>query len=168
MVAENVRPDRLPESLAVLRELDAPLLSDRVCFVRALQRRRRGKRLPDLFDEYARAFVAVTWQHFDDNVQDCHSWCAVVPGTLADMRFLARIREFLATQHELAQRQALLDRPWEEDLLHWAFDGREWHLHGHLAPPPNRRRYSTTTSGWCPGLRVARSRADDVRLRENS
>ena len=63
------------------------------------------------------------------------------------------LREFLAVQVELHERAALLDRPWEEDLLHWAGDGRE--LHGRLAPPPGRGR-STTSSGWCPGL--ARSR----------
>lgn len=72
------------------------------------------------------------------------------------MRFLTRVREFLATQAELSQRQSLLNRPWEEEMLHWSWDGREWRLHGHLTPPPGRRRHSTTDSGWCPGLRSVR------------
>lgn len=76
------------------------------------------------------------------------------------MRFLTRVREFLATQAELAQRQDLLNRPWEEELLHWAHDGRGWQLHGHLVPPPGRRRRSTTGSGWCPGLRAGRPGTD--------
>ncbi len=59
------------------------------------------------------------------------------------------LREFLAVQVELHERAALLDRPWEEDFLHWAGDGRE--LHGRLRPPAGRGR-STTSSGWCPGL----------------
>jgi hypothetical protein len=65
-------------------------------------------------------------------------------------------REFLAAQAELNQRMALLDRPWEEQFLHWSADGRS--LHGTLPPPPGRRR-STTRSGWCPGLAVAEVRA---------
>jgi hypothetical protein len=63
------------------------------------------------------------------------------------------LREFLAVQVELHERAALLDRPWEEDLLHWAGDGHE--LHGRLVPPPGRRR-GTTRSGWCPGLSYRR------------
>jgi len=59
------------------------------------------------------------------------------------------LREFLAVQVELHERAALLDRPWEEDLLHWAGDGHE--LHGRLVPPPGRGR-GTTRSGWCPGV----------------
>jgi hypothetical protein len=58
------------------------------------------------------------------------------------------LRGFLSVQVELHERAALLDRPWEEELLHWAGDGRE--LHGRLVPPPGRCR-STTSSGWCPG-----------------
>jgi hypothetical protein len=79
------------------------------------------------------------------------------------MRFLTRVREFLATQAELAQRQDLLNRPWEEELLHWSCDGQ---LHGHLVPPPGRRRHSTTSTGWCPGLRAGHQRADRTRQRE--
>ncbi len=47
------------------------------------------------------------------------------------------LREFLAVQVELHERAALLDRPWEEDFLHWAGGGRE--LHGRLVPPPRAR-----------------------------
>jgi hypothetical protein len=53
---------------------------------------------------------------------------------------------------ELEERRALLDRPWEEDFLHWACDEQGWHLHGHLAPPRRRRTKSVTSRGWCPGL----------------
>ncbi|ADB75222.1 hypothetical protein [Geodermatophilus obscurus] len=59
------------------------------------------------------------------------------------------LRGFLSVQVELHERAALLDRPWEEELLHWADDGRK--LHGRLVPPPGRSR-STTSSGWCPGM----------------
>ncbi len=59
------------------------------------------------------------------------------------------LREFLAVQVELHERAALLDRPWEEEFLHWTADGRE--LHGRLVPPSGRGR-STTLSGWCPGM----------------
>ncbi|TNC24828.1 hypothetical protein [Amycolatopsis alkalitolerans] len=83
------------------------------------------------------------------------------------MEFLTRFREFLATQAELAQRQELLNRPWEEELLHWSYDGRGWRLHGHRVPPRGRRR-STTRQGWCPGLRATQLRAEPLRDRENS
>ena len=62
-----------------------------------------------------------------------------------------RCRAFWAGYRELEERQALLRRPWEEDLLHWSFDGQTWHLHGHLDPPLGRRR-STTSTGWCPAV----------------
>jgi hypothetical protein len=58
------------------------------------------------------------------------------------------IRELLAVQVELHDRMALRDRPWEEEFLHWAADGRV--LHGTVPPPAGRRR-GTTRSGWCPG-----------------
>lgn len=60
---------------------------------------------------------------------------------------LAKARELYVQQNELAERQLLLNRPWEEEFLHWGQDG---HLHGHLVPP-GHRRLSTTRSGWCPG-----------------
>lgn len=64
------------------------------------------------------------------------------------MRFFARLHDFLAVQAELAERQDLLNRPWEEDLLHWSYEAGEWRLHGHVTPP--RGRHSTTRRGWCP------------------
>lgn len=48
----------------------------------------------------------------------------------------------------MRERRSLQDRPWEEDLLHWALDGS---LHGTISPPYDGRRRSTTTDGWCPG-----------------
>jgi hypothetical protein len=56
------------------------------------------------------------------------------------------VREFCAVQVELNERRALLDRPWEQDLLHWA-DGE---LHGSVVPPADGRRRGVTTGGWCP------------------
>ena len=50
------------------------------------------------------------------------------------LRALRGLREFLAVQVELHERAALLDRPWEEEFLHWVGDGLE--LHGRLVPPP--------------------------------
>lgn len=94
-------------------------------------------------------------------MQICHSWDAAIPGTLRGMSLLSSVREFLATQAELSERQSLLNRPWEEELLHWSWDGHEWRLHGHLMPPPNRRRHSTTRSGWCPGVRAQRRHAEN-------
>jgi hypothetical protein len=70
-------------------------------------------------------------------------------------------REFWTGYRELYERQNLLRRPWEEELLHWSFDGQDWQLHGHLDPPPGRRR-STTRSGWCPATR-GQSAADGLR-----
>jgi hypothetical protein len=63
-------------------------------------------------------------------------------------RLLGQLRDFHDRQVELAERQQLLNRPWEEEFLHWGQDGS---LHGHLAPP-GRRRFSTTRSGWCLAL----------------
>jgi hypothetical protein len=70
-----------------------------------------------------------------------------IPGTTR--RAWQALCDFLAIQVELHERAALRDRPWEEEFLHWAGDGRA--LHGRLVPPDGRRR-STTRSGWCPGL----------------
>jgi hypothetical protein len=64
-------------------------------------------------------------------------------------RLLDRFREFNATQIEFRERQLLRNRPWEEQFLHWNFDGHSWQLHGQLTPPPGRPR-STTSRGWCP------------------
>ncbi|GAA1183838.1 hypothetical protein [Pseudonocardia alaniniphila] len=60
-----------------------------------------------------------------------------------------RVRTAFCNLNELEQRRELLDRPWEEDFLHWAADGT---LHGDRIPPAGRRRYSTTSGGWCPRL----------------
>ncbi|GHF24977.1 hypothetical protein GCM10017786_68880 [Amycolatopsis deserti] len=65
-------------------------------------------------------------------------------------RILAGLREFAATQAELAERRDLLDRPWEEEFLHWTAGGE---LHGSVVPP--RGRQATTRSGWCPGVHRA-------------
>lgn len=66
-------------------------------------------------------------------------------------RLTDRLRDLWITQRELHERRDLLDRPWEEEFLHWAFDGESWRLHGTLMPP-TRGRHRTTGSGWCPGL----------------
>ncbi len=58
---------------------------------------------------------------------------------------------FSADLRELEERRVLLDRPWEEDFLHWARDEQGWQLHGHFVPPPLRRASSVTSQGWCPG-----------------
>ena len=62
---------------------------------------------------------------------------------------------------ELDERRALLDAPWQEDVLHWSFDGERWHLHGHLLPTGRAR--SVTRRGWCPGLRDERPQAAPAR-----
>ena len=61
-------------------------------------------------------------------------------------------QEFLAGQRELQERLVLINRPWEEEFLHWGPDGT---LHGHLTPPADGRQRSITRSGWCPGARRA-------------
>jgi len=60
-------------------------------------------------------------------------------------------REFIAVQIELHERMALLNRPWEEEFLHWAGEKGD-QLHGSIVSPRGRRGRSTTSSGWCPGL----------------
>ena len=65
---------------------------------------------------------------------------------------IGRARAAFRNLNELEQRRELLDRPWEEDFLHWAADGT---LHGERVPPAGRRRCSTTSGGWCPGLACA-------------
>ncbi len=60
--------------------------------------------------------------------------------------FLDFLRGLYATSLELQERAALLNRPWEEEFLHWGADGR---LHGDKTPPPGA--HSTTSTGWCPG-----------------
>jgi hypothetical protein len=63
----------------------------------------------------------------------------------------AWVRQVHAEMRELHERRALVDRPWEEDYLHWVRDGQGWQLHGHLLPP-RRRHTSVTSAGWCLGL----------------
>jgi len=63
-----------------------------------------------------------------------------------------RFRAFHAETVEASERLWLLQNPWQEDLLHWGADGR---LHGSQVPASTRRP-STTRTGWCPGLRLAR------------
>ncbi len=69
-------------------------------------------------------------------------------------RLLTWLRERKDVQLELCERRVLLNRPWEEDFVHWAYDGSGWHLHGHLLPPHAKGRRSTTSRGWCPALRA--------------
>lgn len=68
-------------------------------------------------------------------------------------RLAARLREFHATQIELHERLLLINRPWEEEFTHWAYEGDHWELHGNLPPPPDGRERSTTRTGWCPACR---------------
>ncbi len=65
--------------------------------------------------------------------------------------FGRRLRTFWDTQVWLRERQQLRMRPWEQDLLHWSLSSEGWVLHGHLPPPPGRRR-SVTRDGWCACL----------------
>jgi hypothetical protein len=75
---------------------------------------------------------------------------------------LQDLRNFWAEQRALRERQQLRLRPWEEEFLHFALDGR---LHGHLPPPADGRRHSVTTDGWCPGwARQARDPATSAGL----
>jgi hypothetical protein len=73
---------------------------------------------------------------------------------LAGLRqLLARLSAFHAAQAELHERMLLLNRPWEEEIAHWSYDGHHWHLHGHHPPPADGRRRSVTSGGWCPSSR---------------
>jgi hypothetical protein len=67
-------------------------------------------------------------------------------------RILGSTKNFLADQAELHERMALLNRPWEEQFVHWAGDPSNPRLHGSVPPPRDGRRRSVTRSGWCPGL----------------
>jgi hypothetical protein len=72
----------------------------------------------------------------------------------------ARLWEFHTAQIELQERWLLLNRPWEEEFLHWSHDGENWQLHGHRLPPP-RRRLGTTSTGWCPHTHTAATGDDN-------
>lgn len=63
-----------------------------------------------------------------------------------------RLRAFFAGQVEIHERLILINRPWQEDRLHWSGDGAHAQLHG-TVPPSGRNQESVTTGGWCPGLR---------------
>ncbi|MBV8997355.1 MAG: hypothetical protein JO287_27495 [Pseudonocardiales bacterium] len=79
-------------------------------------------------------------------------------------RLIDRLRQVLADVRELEERRALLDRPWEEDLLHWAHGEQGWQLHGQFIPPARRRTSSATSRGWCPRLsRIRLNPATDDR-----
>ena len=65
---------------------------------------------------------------------------------------IARSVQVCAEIRELEERRDLLNRPWEEEFLHWAYDGQQWRLHGHRMPVPGKRGRSITSTGWCPGL----------------
>jgi len=43
-------------------------------------------------------------------------------------RLWALLREFNATQIELQEHLLLLNSPWEEEFMRWAYDGNEWQL----------------------------------------
>lgn len=58
------------------------------------------------------------------------------------------MRACYAGYTRIHERQALLRRPWQEEVLHLARDGS---VHGHLLPPIDGRRHSVTSDGWCPG-----------------
>lgn len=75
---------------------------------------------------------------------------AVIPTLLRQLG--KRLHRFSADLRELQERRDLLDRPWEEDFLHWAHSGQGWELHGCIVPPPRRRASSVTSQGWCPGI----------------
>ena len=62
------------------------------------------------------------------------------------------VRDLWDVQVELQERLALLDRPWEQEMLHWV-DGE---LHGRTAPPADSRRRGVTAGGWCTCPRRAR------------
>lgn len=73
------------------------------------------------------------------------------------LSLMRHMRAVNAELVELSERAALLNRPWEEDYLHWSPDGSGWQLHGWLVPPARRRR-SVTGSGWCPALATSQIR----------
>jgi hypothetical protein len=62
-------------------------------------------------------------------------------------RWLRSIRFFFSMEALVNERLALLERPGEEDFLHWA---RNDALHGCLLPPADGERHSVTSDGWCP------------------
>ncbi|MCH6159428.1 hypothetical protein [Streptomyces marispadix] len=75
----------------------------------------------------------------------------VIPMVLKDL--WRRLHEFHEEQIEIWERINLLNRPWEEEILHWARAEEGWVLHGRIPPPARGHRTSVTRRGWCPGLR---------------
>ncbi len=63
------------------------------------------------------------------------------------MSVLQSLREFFSDYERVYERRQLLNRPWEEEFLHFALDGT---LHGEIPPPADGRRHSVTADGWCP------------------
>jgi hypothetical protein len=92
----------------------------------------------------SRVTAALMWRF------DALEGMTTMAGRVRDL--IDRVRTAFCNLNELEQRRELLDRPWEEDFLHWAADGT---LHGDRIPPATRRRYSTTSGGWCPRLACA-------------
>lgn len=70
------------------------------------------------------------------------------------------LQDFWSGYSRIHERRSLLDRPWEEEFLHFAPDGS---LHGHLAPRADARPRvsspSVTSDGWCPEWAAQRRRA---------
>lgn len=64
------------------------------------------------------------------------------------------LRQFSVGYAKIHERQSLLNRPWQEEFLHFAPDGS---LHGHLTPPADGQRRSVTSDGWCPGWAQTRT-----------
>jgi hypothetical protein len=67
------------------------------------------------------------------------------------------LRVFWTGYKQIHERQQLRNRPWKEDLLHFGIDGR---LHGHIPPPNDGRRNSSTSDGWCTGCARLTKKAD--------
>lgn len=63
-------------------------------------------------------------------------------------RMIKWLHETYTDVCELHERRDLLNRPWEEEYLHWARDEHGWQLHGRYVPP-RRWHCSVTTQGWC-------------------
>ena len=67
-----------------------------------------------------------------------------------DQRLRSALQRYWAQHTVVYERRQLLDRPWLEDVLHWSADGE---LHGDVAPAGVSGPRSTTSDGWCPGVR---------------
>lgn len=65
-------------------------------------------------------------------------------------RLRAAVRSIVSEVEEWEERRVLINRPWEEEFLHWVREGDGWHLHGQL-PPPRHGCRCPTSGGWCLG-----------------